>query len=119
MKIEIQEFYPMKSRDKKFDLTGSLSIYVIDHDLDIRGVSVSRCKGKYFFRLPFRNAFDENGQQIIEDGRKVQYPLVTFASREKQTALMDAIRKEGPAFIESKLKQKMPLDSIITQNVKV
>jgi hypothetical protein len=113
MEVEIQEYYPQKILDKSCELAGSLSIYVIDYGLDIRGISVRKSKGKYYFTLPFRPALDENGEQIIEGGRRIRYPIVMFADPEKQTQLMTALRTQGPTFIESKLKKKMPLESNI------
>lgn len=108
MNIEIQDFYRMKTKDKNCELNGSLSIYVIDYGLDIRGISVRKSKGRYYFTLPFRPALDENGEQIIEDGRRVRYPIVTFSDPDRQAQLITALRTQGPDFIESKLKQKMP-----------
>lgn len=106
MKIEIQEFFPVKPRNKSHDLSGTLSVYVIDYDLDIRGIVVSRYKGKYFIQLPSKPAFDEDGKQKVENGRKMRYPTVTFVSKDKQDALMQEIRKKAPEFIESYVGEK-------------
>ena len=108
MNIEIQEFYPAKSQNKKCDLSGTLSIYLIDHDIDIRGVTVNRINGRYYFRLPTKIALDDKGNHLFEDGKKIRYPTVTFASYEKQQALMETIRIEGTKFIEQKLTETPP-----------
>ncbi len=105
MEIEIQDFYPSKPRNNKVELTGTLSLYVVDYDLDIRGIVVDRVKGRYYFRLPSNGAFDEDGKPLIDNGRRVRYPIVTFTSRQKQDELMAEIRKLAPAFIEKMAKE--------------
>ena len=132
MEIEIQEFYSTKPRNPKCDLTGTLSIYVIDCDLDIRGIIVERVKGKYYFRLPSKAAFDAEGKPLFEGGKHVRYPTVTFTARQKHDKLIGEIRKLSPAFSEQKLTESTytplkpkavpaqgPLDNeIVAQNEK-
>ena len=96
MQIEIIEFYPIEQNDNKQLLTGTMHVYLIDHEIDLRGVYVSKKKDYWQFSLPFRKGID------AETGQEVHYPVFTFRDREKQKALIASIREQGRLFIETK-----------------
>jgi len=79
MKFEMVGFYP--SENKKSKLLGTLHIYIIDIELDVRGIQVFGNLKTMFFQLPHFMAFD--------DGQKVRYPHIRFTNNEKQKELMN------------------------------
>lgn len=97
MNIEIVAFYQHEKDDAKQTLFGTLHVYLVDYDIDLRGVFVSRRKDAWFFSLPSRPGFDQ------ATGKAIRYPCITFKSREKQNELIDAIREKGRAYIEARL----------------
>lgn len=90
MNIEIVEFYPIK--DKKF--IGTLHIYIIDYNLDVRGIKVFRMKKNYFFQMPGMTTIDENG-------KKVFYPYISFIDENTKKSLIDQIIKKGSKYVKS------------------
>lgn len=93
MKIEIVEFYPIKK--DKHTFIGTMHIYILDLDVDLRGIFVSRKEDRWFFRLPQKKA--------IENGKEVFYPIFSFTSREKYGELLDAVKLEGKKYIKKEL----------------
>lgn len=97
MNIEIVEFYPLERNEDKEILTGTLRVKLPDIGIHILGIYISRRKDYWHFSLPGRNGFHHETQQ------PVRYPFIVFEDREKQRALMDAIREKGRDFIEHRL----------------
>lgn len=100
MEVEIKNFFPAERQDKKGLLKGSLHIIVklIEAELNVRGILVSRQSGKYFFRMPFRTG------TCHETGNSVTFPIFIFSDDGLNKTLIDAIYKKAPAFIEEFLK---------------
>jgi hypothetical protein len=96
MKIELVEIYKEKALNKKF--IGTAHIYLIDYDIDIRGIGVFRKKNGYFCRLADRFALDPKTNE------KVRYPVFRFTNPEKQQLLMQAICKEVDAYLSKEKK---------------
>ena len=61
---------------------------------------MKRSDGSYFFGLPTKFGADP------KTGGKIQYPVIAFDIKERHKALMEAIREQGPAFIEKRLANK-------------
>src|ERR1700733_7278405 len=97
MNIEIVEFYPLEWNEVKGLLTGTLRVKLPDLGIHILGIHVSKRKDFWYFNLPGRNGIHH------ETGEIVRYPFIAFDDREKQHALMEAIRQQGRAFIEKRL----------------
>ena len=74
MKIEIVGFY--KNLDPKFKIIGTLHVYLVDLDLDIRGIAVHKAGKLWFYKIPGRNCIDS------ETKEKVWFPYISFSNKE-------------------------------------
>jgi len=81
MKIEIIEYYPIKTTNKKSLRVGTMHVYIENLDLDVRGIDVIKAKNSYIFHFPSRIS--------VENGKKVRYPVISFANK----ATQDKIKK--------------------------
>jgi len=84
MKIELIEFYPGKSPKNK-NFVGNAHIYLIDADIDVRGIAVFRIKNGYFVRMPDRFSKD------LKTGKEVRFPVIRFANNMKQQAMIKEV----------------------------
>lgn len=100
MNIEIVGFYEDSRDDAKQHLIGTLHVYLIDEEIDLRGIYVTKKKESWWFGMPQRKGKDE------ETGKAVWYPTFTFTDIEKQKSLMVAIRKGGREYIEKHVLKK-------------
>lgn len=98
MKIEIVEFYENKFDKKKKTLIGSLHIYLIDIDWDLRGIYVKKEKNKWFFGLPNYKSKDK------ETNKLVTFPVIIPTNLDKKRELINDIRKQGIKYISEKYK---------------
>ena len=96
MDIEVVEFYASHRDDKKQILHGTLHVYLIDLQIDVRGVKVMKDKNSWRFNLP-------NAKAVDEEGNNVWYPLISFTDRAKNTTLLSQIRSKGREFVERRL----------------
>lgn len=95
MNIEIVEFYPLENKQNKYKLIGTLHIYLVDYEIDIRGIFAAVAKnGAVFFNMPGGYGIDQ------ETGKKVRYPYLGFTDSEKSKALMKEVREKGRKYIE-------------------
>lgn len=102
MKFELVEFYPMSEEERKKYKTkcvGTVHIYLIDYELDIRGIRVLPRKNGYFYHAPHFHFKDE-------DGKKGKYPLLRFVNEEKHKAFMKFLKDEVTPVVEAKLKSR-------------
>jgi len=102
MKIEVQEFYPLNNEENKTNSLGTLQVYIygVEKPYDIRGIKIRKMKnGKYFFDLPNKVVFDE-------DGKKVKYPFFSYSDPKDQRKLIGLICKYGTEFLNKKFKEK-------------
>jgi hypothetical protein len=97
MNIEILEFYPLEKNDEKQTLSGTIRIRLIDCEIEILGVYVSKCQDKWYFSLPSRKGTHH------ETGLPVRYPNFVFTDRDKHRQFIEAIREQGRAFIENRI----------------
>ena len=97
MDFEFVEFYPAV-RPKKKEFLGTVHIYAIDCELDIRGINVI-LKGKsMFFNLPHCRAIDERS------GVEVRYPHLRWTNEARNRLLIDFLHKQVKPEIFKRLK---------------
>lgn len=101
MDIEIVEFYEMHRVDEKRILQGSLHIYLIDLDVDLRGIMVRKRNDSWFFGLPSLFGIDPDTK------KKVKFPIFSFADRKKTDEMKKLIIKKGKEYIVNKLKEEV------------
>jgi hypothetical protein len=97
MEIEVVEFYPMEHDEERGILTGTLRVKLPEIGIDILGIYVSKRKKSWIFSLPGRNGVNH------KTGDRCRYPCISFENREKQDALIAALRENGRSFIEKRL----------------
>jgi hypothetical protein len=86
MDIEVVEFYPLKTQEGG-GFTGSLHVYIIELEVDIRGILVRYDPSKqrpFSFLLPCQFAKDE-------EGKSVRFPIFQFANHMKNAQLKKQI----------------------------
>ena len=93
MNIEVVEFYETLREDHKQILKGTLHVYLIDCQIDLRGIHVSKQKGFWFFRIPHQWTLNEVGEKLF-------YPVMSFIDKESNLMLMNLIREKGKEYIE-------------------
>lgn len=103
MKFEIVEFYKFvpspNKQPKKTIFYGTLHIFVIDYNLDIRGIKVFRkSRNSFFISFPDAYAYDP-----IEK-KNVRYPIISFMKEEDKNEIMTFLKKEGIKYILEKEK---------------
>jgi hypothetical protein len=91
MLIEIVEFYPDKVNLDTEYFNGTLHVYLVDYEIDLRGVYVYRKNEKWMFRLPTKISKDE--EEIT------RYPIFNFTDPNKNRELITEIRKAGISYI--------------------
>lgn len=97
-RFEIVEFYPGAAENyKKF--IGTLHIYLVDLQMDIRGIRVYFSNKGWFFSLPTGKSYNE------EEKRFVVYPLISFVDQEMAQGLKEFIWNEGKAYVMKKLTE--------------
>lgn len=98
--IEFVEFYPFEKKKTKKNgwvNIGTVHIYLIDYEMDIRGIVVIQ-KGKNFrFNCPHFMTYDP------EEKRKVTYPHIRFTNEAKHKALMDFLHQKALKHVKEKL----------------
>jgi len=98
MKIEVQEFYPTQNAKKGQRYIGTLHIYLVETEEDLRGIKVYKSGNRFFFQMP--------GQQVKdEDGELVFYPYHSFMP-DKQREFLQEMVKVGVEFMRKYYKDK-------------
>lgn len=100
MNIEIVGFYPSKKKKKENLIQGTLHIYLIDYEIDIRGIISCKNKKKWLFFLPNKFSLDN------EENERVIYPIFSFSNIEKQKKLLDFLYKNAPEFIMKEIEKE-------------
>lgn len=103
MEIEIVEFYPYKPKGKK--VSGTLHVYLIDLEMDIRGIHVSVTGKHWWFQMPYRVQYDHANKE------EVRFPLIGFTDLTKHEAMMNSIREKGRIYIEKNFLKITELDN--------
>lgn len=103
MKFEFVDFYPLADEIKekmKKNVVGTVHIYAIDCQLDIRGILVSSYANGMYFNIPNFVGFDP------DSGKKIRYPVIGWTQKETHQEMMDFLHKEVKPIIKSRLKAK-------------
>lgn len=95
MKVEIVGFY--KNLDKKFKGYGTIHAYLVDYDIDIRGIVVLKGGKGYFYKMPGRRTID------AESKEPVWYPYLAFSNTEKTQDMIQSIKSEADKFLKKEL----------------
>lgn len=100
MQFELVEFYPIteKSQVKDKNLLGTIHLYIIDYNFDLRGIRVIKRGKNILFFLPHILGFDH------ESGERMRYPVFSFTNKKDHEDMMDFLHKEVKPVIQSNLK---------------
>ncbi len=103
MKVEVIDFYPRLIKDNKSNIIkyiGTISLYLIDYKIDLRGILVKKRKKKLFICLPGKIVTDT---EINEKGEKIKknifYQYFSFQEIEKQKDLIKSCQIETAKYI--------------------
>jgi hypothetical protein len=103
MKFEFVGFYESTEETKKRrgkNILGTVHIYCVDCELDIRGIAARKAGQKIYFNVPFFLDIDK------ETGESVQYPLVRFTNQKTHEELMNFLKNEVQPQILETMKNK-------------
>lgn len=101
MKVEVVGYYPTVSKKKvKSPIIGTLHVYLVDEEIDLRGIHVIENKrGKYFVRLPHQKNYDKDEKKMVE------YPIFNFFNAEKNAAFKKVLIDACQQYLKKELKQ--------------
>ena len=102
MEIEIIEAYIIKTKADDIPKGWSLHVYIIDWEMDIRGIMMIKTSSGWIFRMPHLKNYDVIEKKIIT------YPVISFSDSLKTTNLKDLIKVKAIEFVENKLKTEKP-----------
>jgi hypothetical protein len=103
MNIEIVDFFPFPKQIIKNKTCGTMHVYLIDLEIDIRGMYIEFSKnGSVYVNMPIGFGIDQ------ETGQKVRYPIFSFTSRQKNTELMRALIAKAKEYIQKHLLKAKP-----------
>jgi len=91
MNLEIVEAYPRMFNKKIF--AGTIHVFLIDEQIDIRGVMFSKNGNHTFVDLPYIYGYDR------DDNKFVKYPMFQFFQPEKNKDLIQTIRTKALAYV--------------------
>ena len=100
MKFEFIEFYEATEETKAKKgkkCLGTVHIYAIDCELDIRGINVTKNGKAIFFHIPHFNDIDK------DTGQRVRYPLIRFTNQQTHQEMMDFLNKNVKKEIKKRL----------------
>jgi hypothetical protein len=100
MKFEFVEFYPVVGIQKRKNLIGTVHIYIIECEMDIRGISVIKKGNQIFFQLPYSKGIDN------ETNKEIWYPMIIFTNETKQKEMIDFLRKK----VKPEILKRISLD---------
>jgi hypothetical protein len=99
MNIELVEFYDLPIDKKHKKRAGTLHIYLIDYQIDIRGIRVIFNKSRMYVNMPTMFGKDP------DTGEKVMYPVFVFTDNNKNKEIVSAIRTKLGKFLQEKERQ--------------
>jgi DNA-binding cell septation regulator SpoVG len=99
MNIELVEFYDLPIDKKHKKRAGTLHIYLIDYQIDIRGIRVIFNKSRMYVNMPARTGIDP------ETGEKVIYPVFSFTDHNKNKEIVVVITEKLRKFLQEKESQ--------------
>lgn len=97
MKVEHVAFYPHEVKNLK-TYSGSLHVYLIDWDMDLRGIQCFVKKGQLHIKMPFIKTSSS-------DGNGLNFPVVDFTNQDRKKNLMDSIKINLKAFLDASIKE--------------
>ena len=97
MEVKFIAFYEEIFDKEKKVLKGSAHVYIVDLDMDLRGVDVLFEAGKAWITLPSQTRYDKEKQ------KDVRYPIIQFANREKTLILRKAVIKCVTKYINTNI----------------
>lgn len=95
MKYEFVEFYPKPPELKNKKAIGTVHIFVIDMNIDIRGIVVQKHGKNLIFKMPFLPSFD--------NGKKVFFPAINFIDIKDKKQWIAFMQKEVSPIIKKRL----------------
>jgi hypothetical protein len=105
MEIEVVEFYPISKT--KNTIRGTLHVYLIDYQYDIRGIHVfvkqlTNGRKYIYIDMPFSWGIDQ------ETKLKVRYPILGFTDKAKQKEFMKALISKGNEYVKKVTDFEIP-----------
>ena len=104
MKFEFIEFYQSTEETKSRrgpNCLGTVHIYCIDCELDIRGIAVRKVNKNIRFDVPFFYDIDK------ETGTRVKYPLVRFTNQQYHQEMIDFLQSD----VKNEIKKRLNMES--------
>ena len=101
MKFELVDFYPTTEKNRKKsqrNLVGTVHLYIIDYQIDLRGIRVAKNGKGLYFLMPHIFGQDH------ETGEQVRYPVFRFTNQKDHDEMMDFLHKEVKPEILKRLK---------------
>jgi len=115
MRFEFVDFYPLTSKRHK-NVVGTIHIYAIDCELDIRGIVVVVNGNSIFFNLPHYRAVDEQTKALV------RYPHIRWTNQATHKEMMDFLHQTVKPEIRKRLnlpnREIKPRDSEKSLNAK-
>lgn len=104
MKFEFVEFYPSNEKNRKKhdspNLLGTVHIYLIDFQIDLRGIRVLKSGNKIFFFIPHIQTHDH------ETGEKVRYPVFRLNNQKNHDEMMKFLHNDVKQLIFHRLNDQ-------------
>ena len=103
MKYEFVEFYPKSPDVKNERFLGTVHLYIIDMNIDLRGILAVKMitpKNRDLHYLGYR--FPGN-TTIDEEGKRVFYPIINFVNPKDKKEWIDWMKKEVSPIIKERL----------------
>lgn len=103
MKFELVDFYPITDKNRgrsKKNILGSVHVYIIDCNVDIRGIKVAKKGNRILFLMPHMFSLD------LETGQEVRYPIFSFTNPKDHESMMNFLHSEVKTHILERLNSK-------------
>ena len=97
MKFELVDFYPADEINKRKNFVGTVHIYAIDCQLDIRGILVTTHGKGMFFNLPHFKAIDKETKSVV------RYPLIRWTNEATHKEMMNFLHQQVKTEIWNRL----------------
>lgn len=103
MKFELVDFYPITDKNRgnaKKSFLGTIHLYIIDYDMDFRGIRVTKSGKSIFFQIPHISTQDH------ETGQKVRYPVIRWTNQKNHEEMMNFLHTFVKPIIREKIKSQ-------------
>jgi hypothetical protein len=104
MKFEFVEFYLWNKKTKSKTIVGTVHIYVIDCELDIRGIRVFKSTRGVLFLPPYEICKDH--EDVTGGQKMVRYPIVSWTNEKTQKEMIKFLNEEVKPIILKILEEK-------------